>query len=124
MTKKRLPLPKQITVFSKTYRIVYCRKLENVDSYNKNKEKKKKAVFGSVDFEKMEIRLFRGKGFPFSEVWRYLIHEWNHIIEREMNIDFKKMTDEQIIDGFAVGTLHILVENNIYIKGTLKKNDS
>jgi hypothetical protein len=110
-------LPKEIRMFSKTYKVIYVKKLKEVDISNIDHEKTGSIIYGTVDFLKNEITLFKGKGFPKEDIWHYLIHEINHIIEYELSIDFKKDISEKIIDNFAMGFLHFLVENRINISG-------
>jgi hypothetical protein len=113
-------LPKEIRMFSKTYKVIYVKKLEQVHPDNEEREKTGNIVYGNVDFLKNEIVLYRGKYFPNEEVWHYCLHEINHIIEYELSIDFKKDYSDKIIDNFAMGMLHFLIENNIHIRNRKK----
>lgn len=108
-------LPKEIRMFSKVYKIIYVKKLEQVDIENKDRDENGITIYGYVDFLKNEIVLYKGKGFPKEDVWHYLLHEVNHIIEYALSIDFRKDPLDKIIDNFAMGFLHFIIENKITV---------
>jgi hypothetical protein len=113
-------LPKQIEMFSKTFRITYHRKIQNVDPQNKTVKIVKgeivsPVIYGNVNFTTNTIRLYKGKGYPIIEIWHNLLHEVVHIIEKHKTIKFRKQRVEDIVDCLAGGFLHFLVENNIKI---------
>ena len=113
-------LPKSISIFSKTYNIVYVNSLKDVDSDNKKRSSKNTAVFGTVDFRKYEIRVYKKRGYPIQGTLQILLHEIVHCIENELSIDFQNDDPEKIVDNLSVGLFNLLTENDFDLKSLVK----
>lgn len=101
--------PTLIELFSKKYTIEYFDDLSLIDDRNKD-------CLGYVDFISCTIKIFYKKGFTdYIGVWQTLFHEVLHIIKRELNIELKEGNEENIVDTFALGIIHFLINNNINI---------
>lgn len=107
--KKAYRLPKTLTLFSKVYDIKYIKNVENVD------DAKEDLLFGKINFYDNTVRVY----LPDIDrkiycTWHHIIHEIVHAIVENMGIKFGKGADEEsIVNSFALGMTHFLLDNDL-----------
>ena len=109
-SKSKDTLPTEICMFSKTYSVTYF--LEPYPSDQENED----TLFGKINFQTDNIEIYNTSKSNKDEILHTLWHEILHALCVNMGINFKKDSNERIIDTLALGIFHITNSNNLKIK--------
>ena len=98
-------LPKEIKMFSKSYSIIYHAEASPEDKDEGD------ILFGRINFASDIINIYNTDNSSKDEILHTLWHEILHALCINMGIDFRKDTNERVIDSLALGIFHITSSN-------------
>ena len=93
-------MPTELTILGKRYSVLYFDRLVEVDCEGRD------ALAGQIDFEKREIRLFKG---TTEDILQALFHEVLHAFEQELHFTIKHKS----LDLISLGLVDCLLRNDL-----------
>ena len=100
--------PSEIKMLSKVYEIQYhplaC------------PEDQEDVLWGKINFTEHNIKIYNTDKSSDIEIWNTLMHELLHLIVEMLQINFKKDSEEKVVDNISTMMVHLFKENNLKIK--------